>query len=239
MKKAAPAAMEKDLFQPIKSYFEAYGYICDGEVQDIDLYMEKDETSVAVELKKTLDFKSVQQAALRQKITDYVYIGIFKPKDLFSRAFQDKIYLLKRLGIGLIVVSKRSKNIEIVSEPIVSELSQFKSRNKNKKKALSEEFQKRKSKNNVGGVHGTKLITSYREDALLILDALFELGGEASTREIRSISGVEKTTSILYNNHYGWFSKTGTGRYQVAENGFKAIEEFEDTIRILKTENSN
>ncbi|MGN0401341.1 MAG: DUF2161 family putative PD-(D/E)XK-type phosphodiesterase [Acetatifactor sp.] len=227
--------MEKDLFQPIKTYFEAYGYTCDGEVQDIDLYMEKKNESIAVELKQTLDFKSVQQAALRQKLTDYVYIGIFKPKDLHSRSFQDKLYILKRLGIGLIVVSKRSKSIEIVSEPVVSELSSYQQRNKNKKKALSAEFQKRKSKCNTGGVHGTKLITSYREEALLVLDALLELGGEASTREIRALSGVTKTTPILYNNHYGWFSSSGTGRYQVTEAGCQAVEEFEDAIYLLKT----
>ena len=226
--------MEKDLFQPIKSYFEGYGYTCDGEVEDIDLYMEKGGESVAVELKQTLDFKAVQQAALRQKLTDYVYIGIFKPKDLYRSSFQDKLYLLKRLGIGLIVVSKRSKSVEIVSEPIVSELSVFQSRNRKKKQALSEEFQKRKSKNNVGGVHGTKLITSYREEALLVLDALLELSGEASTREIRRLCGIEKTTSILYNNHYGWFAKLDRGRYKVSESGLKAVEEFEDTIRILK-----
>ena len=160
--------MEKDLFHPIKTYFESYGYTCDGEVRDIDLYMEKDGQSIAVELKQTLDFKSVQQAALRQKLTDFVYIGIFMPKDLHSRSFQDKLYILKRLGIGLIVVSKRSKSIEIVSEPVVSELSTYQSRNKGKKKALSEEFQKRRTKSNTGGVHGTKLITSYREDALLV-----------------------------------------------------------------------
>lgn len=227
--------MEKDLFNPIKEYFEGYGYICDGEVNDIDLYMEKGDENVAVELKQTLDFKSVQQAALRQKLTDHVYIGIFKPKDLYSGSFRDKIYLLKRLGIGLIVVSKRSKTVEIISEPVVSELSSFQRRNKKKKEALSKEFQKRKSKNNIGGVHGTKLITSYREDALLVLDALLELGGEASTRDIKAICNVEKTTKILYYNHYGWFVKVGTGKYQVAEEGLKAVEEFEDTIRILKT----
>ena len=65
--------MEKDLFLPIKTYFEQFGYICDGEVNDIDLYMEKEDESVAVELKQTLDFKALQQAALRQKITDIVY----------------------------------------------------------------------------------------------------------------------------------------------------------------------
>ncbi len=228
--------MEKDLFQPIKTYFEGFGYLCDGEVGDIDLYMEKGDESIAVELKQTLDFKSVQQAALRQKLTDIVYIGIFKPKDLYRRSFQDKIYILKRLGIGLIVVSKRSKSIEIVSEPIVSELSTFQRRNKGKKAALSTEFKRRKTKSNTGGVHGTKLITSYREDALLVLDALLELGGEATTRQIRALSGVEKTTPILYQNHYGWFASTGTsGHYQVAEPGLMAVEEFEEAIRMLKT----
>lgn len=227
--------MEKDLFLPIKTYFEEFGYTCDGEVNDIDLYMEKGEESVAVELKQTFDFKALQQAALRQKITDHVYIGIFKPKDLFSRSFKDKLYLLKRLGIGLIVVSKKSKTVEIVCEPVVTELSSFQARNRGKKVALAKEFQKRKTKSNTGGVTGTKLITSYREDALLVLDALLELGGEASTKEIKAISNIKNTTQILYNNHYGWFSRCGQGVYKVEKSGLQAVEDFEDTIRLLKT----
>lgn len=225
--------MEKDLFLPIKTYFEQFGYTCDGEVNDIDLYMEKENESVAVELKQTLDFKALQQAALRQKITDIVYIGIFKPRDLYSRSFKDKLYLLKRLGIGLIVVSQKSDNVEIVSEPIVSELSVFQQRNRKKKKALSTEFKKRKSKNNTGGVHGTKLITSYREDALFVLNALAELGGEAGTGQIRELSGIKNATTILYNNYYGWFENVKKGTYKITESGYLAFEEFEDTIRKL------
>lgn len=226
--------MEKDLFQPIKNYFSDLGYTGDGEVQDIDLYMEKDGDSIAVELKQTLDFKAVQQAALRQKVTDTVYIGIFRPRDLNTRAFQDKIYLLKRLGIGLIVVSKRSRVVDVVSDPIVSELSAYQQRNRGKKKALSAEFQKRRTKSNIGGVHQTKLITGYREDALLVLDALMELQGEGSSRQVRAISGVPKTTAILYHNHYGWFDHSGKGVYRVTEAGLAALEEFEDVIRQLK-----
>lgn len=227
--------MEKDLFNPIKEYFEDLGYTCDGEVEDIDLYMEKDNESVAVELKQTLDFRSVQQAALRQKVADQVFIGIFKPRDLFSKSFKEKIYLLKRLGIGLIVVSKRSLSVEIVNQPVICELSSFKQHNTVKKKKLSKEFNSRRSKNNIGGVHATKLITSYREDALLVLDALMELGGESSTKEIKALSGIDKATSIMYDNHYGWFENTSKGRYGVTEAGLQALEEFEDTIRILKT----
>lgn len=225
--------MEKDLFLPIRTYFERYGYVCDGEVDTIDLYMEKDGESVAVELKVCLDFKALQQAALRQKVCDTVFIGIFRPKDMRSQSFQNKLYLLKRLGIGLIVVSKRSGLVEIVSEPIVTERSLYQTRNQKKRTHLSEEFQKRKVKNNTGGVTHAKVITSYREDALLVLDALCDLGGEATTREIRSHCQIQKATSILYQNYYGWFTRIRTGVYQITTAGYNALEEFEPVLRAL------
>lgn len=231
--------MEKDLFAPIKNYFEKQGFLADGEVNDIDLYMEKDDDNIAVELKQTLDFKAVQQAALRQKICDTVYIGIFKPSDLRSRSFGDKIYLLKRLGIGLIVVSKRTKTVEVVSEPITSKLSDYKKRNKKKKEALSKEFNKRRAKVNTGGVHSVKLITSYREDALLVLDTLAELGGQASSREVKKISGIDRSTAIMHDNYYGWFEHISTGVYGIRQTGYDALEEFEDAIYVLRRGNNN
>lgn len=227
-------SMEKDLFKPIKEYFESYGYVCDGEVGDIDMYLEKDGETVAVELKVTLDFKALQQAALRQKVADNVFIGIFRPKDINSRSFKDKEYLLKRLGIGLITVSKRTHAVQIVLEPVISELESFKIHNKRQKKALSEEFRKRRVKSNTGGVRGVKLITGYREDALLVLDALCELHGEGSTRKIREISGIKNSTDILYRNYYGWFVQSGRGIYSVSESGYDALEEFESTLKALK-----
>ncbi|MCR4618641.1 MAG: hypothetical protein K5669_10735 [Lachnospiraceae bacterium] len=233
--------MENELFNPIKEYFERQGYVCDGEVEDIDLYMEKGEDHVAVELKVDLDFKALRQAALRQKYVETVYIGIFKPSNMRSAAFRDKLYLLKRLGIGLIVVSKRSKEVEIANKPLVSELSEFQKRNKKKGEALSKEFSKRKTKNNIGGVRGTKLITSYREDALLVLDALAEACSEAKdvtlgikNTIIRKSSGIEKTSAILRYNYYGWFEMTEKSYYRVSDAGYAALEEFEDTIYKLK-----
>ena len=226
--------MEKELFDPIKKFFEAQGYVCDGEVQDIDLYMEKGDESVAVELKVTLDFKAVQQAALRQKVADTVFIGIFLPKNLRSRSFRDKVYLLNRLGIGLLTYSKGSGRVEIIAEPVVHELSSYRRRNAKKKISLSGEFQKRTLKSNTGGVHRTKLITSYREKALLVLDALCELGGTASTKQIKQESGVADTTAILYKNYYGWFENTGRGTYRLLDDGYAALEEFETELRALK-----
>ena len=216
--------MEKDLFEPIKEYFSLLGYSCDGEVNDIDLYMQKDGESVAVELKQSIDFKAIRQAALRQKIVDTVYIGTFMPK------IKSKIF-----GIGLIVVSKRTNLAEVISEPVVSELASFKVRNKKKKTALEKEFTKRKVRSNVGGVTGTKLMTGYREDTLLVLDSLNELGGEASPRAIKAICKVEKTPNILRDNHYGWFVHADKGLYALSDKGCEALKEYEDSIKILKT----
>ena len=157
------------------------------------------------------------------------------PKNLRSRENREKIYLLKRLGIGLIVVSKRSNRAEIISEPVVSELASFKVRNKKKKTALEKEFTKRKVRSNVGGVTGTKLMTGYREDALLVLDSLNELGGEASPRAIKAICNVEKTPNILRDNHYGWFVHADKGLYALSDKGCEALKEYEDSIKILKT----
>lgn len=226
--------MERDLFKPIKSFFEELGYVCDGEVNDIDIFMQKDDDSIAVELKQTLDFRAIQQAALRQKIVETVYIGIFAPKDRFTKSFQDKLYLLKRLGIGLITVTIRTGKVTILSEPVVSELSSFQTRNKRKKKALENEFRKRRIKSNTGGVTGVKLMTRYREDALLVLNALFVLGGEAAPKDVKKLSFVDKSANILRDNHYGWFSHVGPGVYTITELGYQALDEYEDAIKELK-----
>ena len=229
--------MERDLVGPVKEYFEKQGYICDGEVEDIDLYMERGEEHVAVELKVDLDFKALRQAALRQKYVETVYIAVFKPKSLKNTAYRDKLYLLKRLGIGLLLVSKRSLEVQVANEPVVTELSVYQRQNQNKKKKLNAEFSKRRTKNNVGGVRGEKLISAYREDALLVLDACAELGGEVKGREVRKLCNIEKTADILRADYYGWFEKIETGVYRVTDAGYAALEECEDTVYKLKRGN--
>ncbi|MCR4705714.1 MAG: hypothetical protein K5641_06570 [Lachnospiraceae bacterium] len=228
--------MEKDLFGPIKEYFESFGYTCDGEVKDIDLYMEKDGASVAVELKKSLDFKAVRQAALRQKVTDTVFIGIFRPSNMRARAFRDSLYLLKRLGIGLITLAPRTGVIEIVNEPAVSELSLYMRRNGAQKKELAAEFQRRRIKTTVGGVTHTQVLTGYRQEALLVLHGLGCLGGESTGAALRKETGIERARQILYDNHYGWFERAGHGVYRITEEGREALTAYADVLgEILRT----
>ena len=227
--------MEKELFNPIKKYFEGLGFTVDGEVDGIDMYMERGGEKAAVELKQTLDFRVFQQAALRQKVLDTVYVGTFMPKNARSTSFNDKVYLLKRLGIGLICVSKRSKMVQIVSEPVESPVENFQKRNRIKGDRISNEFKKRRTKGNTGGVTHEKLITSYREDALLVLDALAELGGTGKSSEVTKISGITRSTAIMSKNYYGWFKHgDGKGVYGVTDAGYNALEEFEETVYRLK-----
>ncbi len=230
---------ESDLYLPIKDHFSALGYTADGEVGGIDILLEKEGSYTAIELKKSLDFRSIQQAALDQKHCDFVYIGIFRPKELYSPSGRDKLYLLKRLGIGLICVSPRSFRVEIVNDPIVSELSAFQKKGKAETDKLKEEFRSRRVKNNKGGVSRTKLMTAYREDAIMILHCLKECGGEALCGQVREATGNPKSSQILRDNYYGWFEKVARGRYRIGEKGLSALEEYRDVIEnVLENKNS-
>ncbi len=224
---------ESDLFEPIKKYFTDDGYSGDGEVGSIDLYLEKDGLSTAVELKKTLDFRSIQQAALDQKICDFVYIGIFRPRNLFSKVGRDKLYLLKRLGIGLICVSPRTENVEVFNDPLVSEISNFQQKHRDKTEAVKSEFNKRRIKSNTGGVNKTGLMTAYREDSLVILYVLNILGGRAESKTVRSLTKNPKSTGIMYRNYYGWFENVSKGFYSITDTGCAALTEYADTIQKL------
>lgn len=232
-KKADPVFREKDLFSPVRLFFEAQGFACDGEVQGIDLYMEKNGLTAAAELKLSLDFRAVQQAALRQKTVDAVFLGIPFPKEVRSRAFRDKLYLLKRLGIGLICVSLRTGKIEMLLPPIETEPDVFKQRSQQMRQRIREEFAARRLRCNPGGVHHEPLMTAYREKALSVLGALERLGGEASTRDIRSVSRVDSSTSILYDDHYGWFVRVDRGRYRLSPIGKDACISYEREIGLL------
>ena len=111
--------------------------------------------------------------------------------------------------------------------------------NRRKSEHASVEFDKRRTKGNTGGVTRKKLITSYREDALLVLDALAELGGEGKSTDVSNISGVGKAATIMRSNFYGWFRHVSKGVYSVTDAGYNALEEFEETVYILKKNNNS
>jgi len=224
---------ESDLFFPVKEFFEGMGYTVDGEVGGMDMLMVKDQQYIGVELKNELNFKLVLQGAKRQKEFEQVYIAIWTPKSLFSKSFKDKIYLLNRLGLGLMTVSSKSKRVSIITEPVVHPLKNYRTRNKRKTARVKKEFASRRMKMNTGGVTQQKILTSYREDALLVLDYIYQHGSSKAS-VIKKEIGIDKSYTIVYQNHYGWFMKEDKGIYGITETGAKAVKENAEIIKNLR-----
>ncbi len=226
---------ESELFNPICDYYRKMGFEVDGEVKTIDMvcHHRKKEITVVIELKNTLNLKVITQAALRQKLFDYVYVGVWTPKNLRSKEHQNKVYLLKRLGIGLIYVSPKLHSVSIAHEPLADELLVYQQRNKRKRQAVLKEFQKRQLKENQGGIHKTKIITAYMEDCLVVLKAL-ESGEPVKVGQVREETGIKGCNRVLYDNHYGWFENIARGQYALTPLGKEALVTYADHLDRLQ-----
>lgn len=227
---------EQDLYLPIKTLFESMGYEVKGEVKTVDVVAKCDKTIVAIELKKDFTIPLIAQGALRQKLTDFVYVAIPKPsaKVQKSKLFKDKIYILKRLGIGLILVDLESKKqrAKILQEPILTDIKAQQQRNKKKRAALLRELRERHNNFNIGGTRG-KTITAYRESILRILSH-FDDGNPHTTKEIITSTGDKRATRQLYEDHYGWFTKEGRGTYSISDKGKAALNEYDHVIKLMR-----
>lgn len=215
---------EKELYEPVKKLLESKGYQVKGEVKDIDVFGVKDHYTVAVELKTKVSLKLIYQAVDRQKLCDKVYIALPKEAIKSHRAnLRSFVYLLKRLDIGLIRVSKDQASLFMESEGF--DLSKSRAQSSRKKKALLKEFSLRESDENIGGMKGKKM-THYREKVLKIAQYLYEFK-EKSPKEIKAYTGIIDTPNILQKNYYLWFKKVDRGIYTLSLMGIKAIEEME------------
>lgn len=226
---------ESELFNPICNYYEQMGFEVDGEVKSIDMvcHHREQDVTIVIELKNTINLKVITQASLRQKLFDYVYVGVWTPKNLRSKDHLNKVYLLKRLGIGLIYVSPKLHSVSIAHEPLADELLVYQQRNKRKRQAVLKEFQKRQLKENQGGIYKTKIITAYMEECLVVLKTLEE--GEAlKVGRIREKTGIKLCNRLLYDNHYGWFENVSRGCYRITTLGQEALVTYKDYLDRLE-----
>ncbi len=229
---------EKDLYLPVKNLFTTLGFNVHGEVKSVDVIAMREDLIVAIELKKDLNLHLIAQGAYRQRLTDHVYIAVPTPTQRIQKgaAYKDKVYLLRRLGIGLIFVTFTKKNAKakILLEPNLLDIKASQSRNKRRKIALQKEIANRHTDYNIGGTRG-KIMTAYREAALRLL-ALMADGKTYESRELRKLSGNPKATKILYNNHYGWFNRIDKGQYALTAIGLKALKEYEPYLIMFSEE---
>ncbi|MGM0876910.1 MAG: DUF2161 domain-containing phosphodiesterase [Bacillota bacterium] len=223
---------EVDLYKPIQKYFLREGYEVYGEVKDCDMAAVKGDELVIIELKLTLSVDLLIQATKRQRLTDIVYIAIPKPKyRLNSKRWTDKCHLVRRLELGLIVVSfsgKRAK-AEIIFHPTPFYRSKSMGQNKLKRDTVMTEINGRSADFNVGGSNRTKIMTAYKENCIQIACYL-ENFGSLSPKALVQMGTGDKTSSILTKNFYGWFERIKRGTYVISEKGKQEVKKYPDLL---------
>lgn len=226
--------MEKTMYPLLKTYLESFDFTVKAEVNDIDIMAIKDDLIILVEMKTTLSTTLMAQGVKRHALSDHVYCAIPKPTHNVrkSKSFKDKVLLLKHLELGLLYVDIDNATVETILDPKPPSVRHKKKR----RQALLKEFENRKTAYNVGGSTQTKIITAYRELALLALDYVKD--DPQSTKALRDYTQNKKVVSILQKNYYGWFTRVSRGVYGITEQGKFDLIHYKNIIDELKTHNN-
>ncbi|TCT13825.1 hypothetical protein EDC18_10861 [Natranaerovirga pectinivora] len=227
------AVKEIDLYKPVKEYFINKGYDVKSEVLDCDVIAIKGNKVVVIEMKLRLNLELILQGIDRQKLSEDVYVAVPKNyRTLKTKKWKRTINLLKRLDIGLILVSFKNKTCYVEELITPQNNSGIRVRSRNIAK-LKKEFECRSGDNNVGGSNHSKIVTAYREQALHIAYIL-EKKGPLSIKALKELgTDYKKTGSILQKNYYNWFDKVDRGVYSINERGLKELKSYENVIKAL------
>ncbi|WP_274652377.1 DUF2161 family putative PD-(D/E)XK-type phosphodiesterase [Paenibacillus humicola] len=225
---------ETELYQPIKSYYEARGYEVKGEVMHCDLvavHPVSGET-VLVEMKRTFNLALLLQGIDRLRLSSRVMLAVErnrKKTGAVGQRFGDLAELCRMLGLGLMTVTffkTKAPQIELLCQP--GDLP-VRGRRRLRGERLLDEFNERSGDYNLGGSTGRKLVTAYREKALRVAWALGEYG-ELSPRQAAELADVPRAAHILQKDYYGWFERARRGVYRLRPGGAAAVAEFADVI---------
>ena len=225
---------ETDLYEPIQLYFQSQGYEVQAEVNDCDVVAWKDASLIIVELKINLNITLLMQAAKRQRYTPDVYIAIQRPKtSLRKRRWRDLVHLVRRLELGLILVSFEGKkpSIQIVHEPGPFDRKRSARQSKQARDKLIKEARDRRSNCNIGGSTHVPTITAYKEKSIQIAFYLDHLG-PMSAKDLKKLNTGERTYGILYNNYYNWFKRIGRGIYDLTDLGKREYQGYPEIIKL-------
>ena len=212
---------ETELYAPIKAWLEARGFEVKAEVGAADVVaMRAGEEPVIIELKTGFSLALLQQAVARQAVTDAVYVAVPRWKGRAGwKAFSGNIGLCKRLGIGVLSVRLKDGAVEAHCDPVPFQPRKSKAR----KAKLLKAFSRLEGDPNVGGTRGAT-VTVYRQDAEKCAVYLNE-NGASRGRDVAGGTGVENATTLMRDNHYGWFEKVEKGVYMLSESGVAALAE--------------
>ncbi len=224
---------EEDLYAPVRSYFEGLGYTVNGEVLHCDVTAVKDHVLVVIEMKTSLNLDVILQAVQRQKVADFAYIAVPKnSKVIHKKRWQNICHLLKRLELGLLLVTvtiqSKGSYAEEVIQPLPFDRAKSISSAQRRRKAMIHEIRERHGDYNTGGSTRKKLVTSYRETVIHIAVILKEYG-PCAVKKIRDAGRLpRKTGQILLDNHYGWFEKERRGVYKLTDKALIELENYHE-----------
>ena len=210
---------EADLYPPIKAFLERQGYTVKGEVGPCDVAaVRNDEPPVIVELKTAVNLQVVLQAVDRLSLSPNVYIGVPGTSAALKRQRSRVVKLLRRLGVGLLVVSQRNK-VTALLDP--TEYMPRISRHRTQR--LLGEFEKRVGDPNDGGIQtrGGRM-TAYRQRALRLAEYLSR-EGPTRAAELAEALDDSGARDVLYRNVYGWFDRPGRGVYTLSPRGEREL----------------
>ncbi len=223
--------LESDLYGPVRSYLEGLGYDVKGEVKDCDVAAVRDGELIVVELKRGFTLELVFQAMDRQRVADGVYVAVPLPK----RGYMDPRVpemrsLCRRLELGLIFVGFTSRGAGQVDVAVHPKEASAPRRDKKRRLAVLREHGDRTGSANTGGVSRKKILTAYKEQALLAVRILRDRG-PLPAADVKKLGGPPNAAAILGRNALGWFDRTPgpDGRrylYAPNEKALAALEEY-------------
>ena len=225
---------EADLYEPIQHYFHSKGYTVQAEVNDCDVVAFNNDSLIIIELKLNLNITLLMQAAKRQRYTPDVYVAIQRPKmSLRKRKWRDLVHLVRRLELGLILISFEGKipSIHIVHEPSPFDRRKSALQSKKGRDKLIKEAKGRRSNYNIGGSTRVTTMTVYKEKCIQIAFYLDYLG-PMSASSLRKLNTADQTYSMLYNNYYNWFERVDRGVYDLTDLGREAYQEYPEIIKL-------
>lgn len=223
---------EEQLYAPVKEYFESLGYEVKAEVGDCDVMAVKDGEIAVTELKLRLNLDVILQATQRQKIAQKVYIATPSPKRTELSRWQKICHVLRRLEIGLILI--KNDSVKLMFDCVPYGRAKSVSASRKKRDALLYEFNARHGDLNVGGTN-KKLVTAYREQALVVA-AVLKKYGTVKICDINDLTDNPKAAGILRANYYGWFAPVSRGMYELCEKGVSETSEYAELTAVLMNE---
>jgi hypothetical protein len=216
--------LETELYIPVKRFLELQGYEVKAEIGACDVMAVRGkEAPVIVELKTSFNLQLLLQGVDRQAVTDSVYLAIPEPKQSVQK---DVLRLCKRLGLGFLTVHKDWVEAHLDPAPYTPRKSA------RRKAVLLKEFQRRVGDHNSGGSSKRPVVTAYRQDALRCVKFL-KGSGASRVCDIAGQAKVERASTILRSDVYGWFFKVDRGIYDLTPKGEEALTVFADIVRVI------